>query len=600
MRLEILRAVTLLALLLVGITELLSLFTELRPTPLKVLWAAVVCCGLAVVVKRQPRLQLQWKSLDPVVWFAVLGCSAILLITAVTAVVSPPNSADAMAYHLPRIIYWAEQSSVRFFPATYLTQIMLQPFAEYVGLHLYLLTGSDHLINLIQWFASGVSIVAVSLAASWFGAGDRGQAIASLFCATIPAGVLASSGAKNDYVLAMWMVITVCFALRFATTASLIDAMFLGFACGLALLTKGTAYLFLPWPVAAILLPKWRALVPKSALIFTCALIVNTPIYLRNIDLSGSPLGFDSAHANGVYRWRNERLGWKETSSNLLRHTSDQLGGRSDKWNQSVYEAVLSAHEKLGIDPNDSATTWPYAKFTAPANANHEANVPNRFHLAALLGVTLLILWARDRERALYVASLVCGFLAFCAYLKWQPFMARLILPLFVTASPLMAVVGELRGGISTLLAQLALCFFLLDTARLPALQNWVRPLKGPSSILKASRQDLYFADLTPWNNKESYVQSAEFVAKIGCDIIGLDTNKYEIEYPLIALVRERKPWVQFVHTEVVNPSRKYPQPITAPPCAIVCLECAGDASRLENYSRFERSNTFGRFVVFW
>jgi hypothetical protein len=487
-----------------------------------------------------------------------------------------------MAYHLPRVLYWAEQSSVRFFPTPYLNQIMLQPMAEYVLLHTYILSGGDRFINLVAWLASFLSIVAVSAIAREFGAGAKGQAIAAAFCATLPAGILAASGAKNDWLMALWLACAVYFALRG-------ENLFLGCALGLALLTKATAYLFAPWPLAYIVLrsPKrsWRG----AALALFCALAINAPQYRRNLNLSGAPLGFDSAQANGYYRWRNETFGWKQTASNLLRNTAEQLGARSPRWNQAVFDFTVAAHRALAIDPGDPSDTWRGAAFAPPVNANHEANSPNRWHLAILCAAGLWSIF-RARLRAWYFLTLVCGFVAFCAYLKWQPYMARLILPLFVLGSPLAAIFEELRP----VWLQAIFCLFLLNNARPAALENWVRPLKGPHSILHRGRDEVYFADMGQWNNAGSYPAAVNALRQSNCHTVGIDINNFQLEYPLQALL----PGDVFVHTGVANPSQKYAPPVAAQPCAIVCLDCQGDTTRLNLYRDFSKQLDAGKFVV--
>jgi 4-amino-4-deoxy-L-arabinose transferase-like glycosyltransferase len=624
-------------------TEMLSAFGLLRRGPMVAVWSVALLAALARGWRA--RRPAPWRGMRPrvdaIILLAIVGCLAIVIATGVTAAYSPPNSTDAMAYHMPRVVYWAEQGSLRFFPTPYLTQIMLQPMAEYWMLDGYLLAGGDWFVNFGQWFAALGCMIGASAVAGLLGARARGQAIAALFCATLPAGILAASGAKNDYVMAMWAVAAVYFALQwrenlerltgeirigpenrgacptkgaqeggagaFACQPSLIDALFLGAAVGLALFTKATAYLFLPWPIAAVLLPAvWRQrrrAAPLAIAALVCALAVNLPHYWRNWDLSGSVMGFDSAQGDGLFRWRNETYGWKQTVSNMLRHAAEQLGGRSSRWNQGVYGFVLAAHRDLGIDVNDPATTTRWSVYEAPRNANHETNAPNRWHLLLLAVVACILAWralrARDRRRAVYALALVCGFVVFCAYLKWAPFVARYQLPLFVLGAPLAAVVEEFGWRwLRPLWIQLAICLFLLSGARLPAIENWVRPLRGPRSVLRVSRDNQYFADMTHWENRASYFAAASALEGSACRTIGIDIHNLQLEYPLQALVREARPDAQFVHTGVDNVSRRYAPSVAAVACAIACLDCLGDDARLNLYRAFPTRVIAGKFVV--
>jgi hypothetical protein len=550
----------------VFITEALSLFHWLRPIPIAICWWAAL-----VVIASRTDHRVVW-SVRPVeaVIAGVIGLISATI--AVTAILYPPNSADAMAYHLPRVVYWAQAHSVSFFPTPYLNQIMLQPMTEYVMLHTYLLTGGDYLINLIACGAFMGYVIGVSAIAEALGIRSQGQAIAALLAATLPNAILQASGAKNDSMLALWLVCAVYFAAKG-------DAKLLGLSAGLAFATKGTAYLFLPPMLIALGVRQRRQLTWLAAGI----LLLNGPQYVRNLQLSGSPLGFDSAHGDGLYRWRNSHLSLGALASNLLRNTSEQLGARSPGWNTGVFKTVLRAHRVLGLNPNDPDTTWPFATFTTPVNSNHEANANNRWHL--LLFAVAALFAIRDRRWAPYAVGLFGAFLLFCGYLRWQPYLVRLEIPLFVLGAPLGAwVLDRLRPAWLALVP----CAFLLSGARLPLSQNWTRPL------IHASGRS-YFNDMVQWNNRSSYLEAANAIRQSGCKVVGLDINLNQLEYPLQASL----PGAFFEHTGVENASARYADPHAPRPCAVICLDCAGNHKRVDLYRDFGPPLEFGRFLVY-
>ena len=329
------------------------------------------------------------------------------------------------------------------------------------------------------------------------------------------------------------------------------------------------------------------------------ALSINAPHYTRNVELSGSVLGYDSAQGDGFLRWRNETFGWKQTASNVLRNVSEQLGGRSERWNRAVYDRVVQAHKFLGIDVNDPATTWRWAVFQPPRNSNHEADANSRWHLLILGIAAAILIWRAvhcgERAPVLYVLALMGGFLTFCAYLKWQPFETRLLLPLLVAASP----IAGIAAGRRRLVVLLALCLFLLGVARLPALENWVRPLVGPRSVLRVPRDERYFADMGQWNNRASYERTGAVLAAGDCTIIGIDSTNLSLEYPLMALLRERRPGTVFVHVGTENASNRFRPAADAAPCAVVCLNCVGDTKRESLYGAFPLKTDIDQFVVY-
>ncbi|MCB1020335.1 MAG: glycosyltransferase family 39 protein [Bryobacterales bacterium] len=542
-------------------TENLSLLGALRRDPVAIVWALVIVGASTISWRRTARWGVsQWPPWREV-WPEALSIGAVAVLSGlvgVTALISAPNSADAMAYHLPRIVYWIQQASVSLFPTHYLNQVMLQPFAEYITLQTWLLSDGDRFANLPQYCAYLLCISGASLVAKEMGGIRRAQVIAAVACATLPNAVLQASGAKNDLVLAFTLSAFVYFGIRYGRRRGRDDLAYASLAAALALFTKGTAYLFLPPLFVAIVTVAERPPLVGRNLGLACAvatLLTNGPLYLRNVRLSGSPLGFDSAHADGKFRWRNEPPGFRATASNLLRHTADQLGARSPSWNRGLYDVVERAHVWIGADLNAPGTTWRWSKFETPRNDNHEASANNRVHLMLYALCCVAAMLSPAARKALWLpAALLAGMVLFAGYLKWQPFQIRMLAPLYVLGAPLAGFVLA-RGRT---LAQFAFCALLLDGARLPATENWTRPLEGPRSIFRIERSAGYFADLAPWGNEEAYRQAADWILESGCSSVGLDLSEYQIEYPLIALLRARNPAVRFRHINVRNPSRAF------------------------------------------
>ena len=580
-----LRAAVALGAFVVITTELLSFFAAISRPALIVAW--MLAAGIALAIVTRSRLRFPRPGIVDALLIAAIA--VVLGVILVVALASPPNSADAMAYHLPRVLMWAQQRSVRFFATPYLNQIMLQPFGEYLMLHTYVLSGGDRFVNLAQWFGCVTAVIAVSLIARSFGAGPRGQIVAALVCATLPNGILQATGAKNDYVMAAWLAATVFFLLE-------VDMVFAGLALGLAIGTKATAYLYAPPLLLAIAALSWRKWkVSAAGTVAICALALNAPQFARNVGLSRSPLGFDGAFGDGRFHWRNETFGWRQTISNLIRNSTEQLAFRDPRWNQKIYDWAVAAHRIIGADVNDPATTWTWSTYAPPRNANHEVNAPNRWQIPLFAACFAALALRREWRRMIgYATAIVAGFVLFCFYLKWQPFMARMFLPLFVLACPIAGVVLE---RIRPPAIPVLLCFLLLLNARPALFQNWVRPLRGERSVLRTPRDLNYFADMTQWNNRDSYLASMDAAAKLDCAVFGVDINNLQLEYPFEALLKERKPAVRFVHTGVSGPSAKYAS--TEAPCAVLCLDCAADPARLASYHEFPEARRFGAFVLF-
>jgi len=448
-RLAAVSAAVVFGLLLVMLTEALSVFRALARGPLLVCWAAVllVLVGLWLWRGGRPRLPRFRTQLTPV----GIGIGAVLAVIGVIGGIAPPNSWDAMTYHLSRVWMWAYYGSVAHYPLFDTRHLYNPPFTEFVQLHILLLDNGDNATNLVQWVALILGVVAASYAASLLGAGRRGQMLAGAFTVSIPIAVQQASGAKNDLQVAVWVLCVLVYALlliqRPAYSQTRYLVLGLAGSTALATFTKLTGYIFalpiLLWVgVAWLTAGRWRVFV-IAVVVGMSVLALNGPHFARNDAAFGNPISDPSDSSTIIV----ERVTLPATVSIATRNLlANALVPTSVS--PRVYGALEQLHSWLGLGLNDASTTFEEREFVFVEwqYVFNESRTPNPLHVVVLiLAFGVMLARARQMTGAVFALALVVLLqaLLFSSLIAWQTFTTRFQLSIFLTAAVLVAVTFE-------------------------------------------------------------------------------------------------------------------------------------------------------------
>lgn len=567
-----------LALLLVAITEALSLFGALNRLNVALAWGFVLFALVGWHVRNGTRLAVLIPpkkfdiSREDKLYFAVFSLGGA--VTLYLAIVAAPSALDALGYHLPRVLRWVQDGTVSPFVTHVPRQIWIGPGWEYFQLHLQLFAGTDAVANLLQWLALLASPVVVSVLARELGATHSGQMFAALFTISIPMGITQASGSQVDLFAAFWLACSVALLLRLgrkgAVASSTWDAILFGAAAGMAVMAKATNALFLApfvvWVAAGLLKPNGLRLGRLAVTAFLVAAMINSGPMLRNRLIFGSLLGPPSR--GGV---ANEIFTPSALASNVIRNAAIHLNTPSRKLNLILLDAITETHRLLGIDVHDPLTTYELGSFTIPLDQDDEGIASNQFHFLLIVSVAIwLLVRSRDSRTTGYMLCVLAGALIFCLYLKWQPWHSRLHLPLFVIAAAAAAAALE-QALPSNRLRLVAVGLVLIAIP--PTIRNAWRPIVSRHAIFTMPYERRLFPH-SP-NDYETFSGAADFIASQRCRKIGIIGDGSMIEYPLWKMVQRRlgKP-LEIRHVGVLNPTRvaATQRDKSFRPCAVVQL----------------------------
>jgi len=554
-------------------TEILSLFHGLKYSLLSGFWIAIALMSFIVLLKTpSPQSSKTKKTHIPNHERILLGSIGIVIIfIGITALFAPPNNWDSMTYHMSRVMHWKQNHSIAHYPTAIIRQLTYTPWAEFAITHFQILSHSDHLANLIQWFSMVGSLIGVSLIAKQFQANRYGQILSAVAAATIPMGILQGSSTQNDYVGAFWLICFIYFALRSLSSLQWPNIFSAGAALGLALLTKGTVYIYaIPFCLWFFLLGaknhQWKIIKPLLT-ILALALLINTGYYARNSSLTGHALpGPESPSA------KNETINLSALTSNTLQNVALELGTPFKKINNFIEHKVHNLHTLLKIDITNPRTSLGNG-FKFAGHPFHEDHAGSPVYIAFIISTFTLFIFSKHQRKIhilfSYFTTITIAFLLFSLLIKWQPWGNRLHLPILILYAPF---IGIILSRISNRYISIFIIFTLLILSLPWIFLNQSRPLIGGKNIFTNSRTQQYFTNRPGFS--KPYGKTAEYLKSESCTNIGLILGEDSWEYPLWHLMKKNNNnSIRMEHINVKNISanlNKIPPFNRFTPCAII------------------------------
>jgi hypothetical protein len=551
------------------------------------------------------RVRTAWHAAGRAERALALTLLALIAGELVVALLAEPNNFDSQTYHLPRIETWVQQHDLEPYPTAIHRQITLAPGAEYLLLHLRLLTGGDALYHLPQWAAGIGCMLAASRIAAQLGGSPRAQLITAFLVGTTPMVVMQSTSTQNDLVVAAWTACVATLALDgWSRRATVGAVLLLGAAAGLTAVSKASGLLavgplLVLWAAAQLRLAgnarRAAGVVAASAGVVLVAGALVGPFVARTYAEFGHPLGpprlresvpaqrHDPAAVlvNGL---RIAHTAWDTPIAPLRRLTAG---------------AIVALADRLGVDPQDRAITFGRETFPVPAWYPDEDRVAFPIQgTLALIGVAAALVRPRrpDAARWLvrgYAGAVLAATVLYAATVKWQPWGNRLLLFALVLATPLAgrwidarlrrAAAGRLvppeppapagRPRLVPAVAATVLCVAAL-AASLSLAYGFPRRLVGSGSVLTSDAWETRFLRRPEWAAEFRWAASA--VSAAGARRVGLVQQNDNWEYPWWLLLRDDR---EIVAMQSVLPNR--PPADAAGVDAVVCTGRRAPCERL-------------------
>jgi 4-amino-4-deoxy-L-arabinose transferase-like glycosyltransferase len=205
---------------------------------------------------------------------------------------TPPNGWDPLNYHLARAAFWLQSGGIRYIEPTYDERLNLNPPDGEIGSAFALgATHEEMLVGFVQFFAALACAGSIFVLARRIGLRPAEAAFGAILFLTLPIVALQESVAKNDLVMASFLLAATVFLLGDSRP----DLVLAGLATALAVGTKSTALYGLPILLGVALVARPRTRRVERAAGVAAGALIGSYWYAVNLAETGHFFGDQSA-----------------------------------------------------------------------------------------------------------------------------------------------------------------------------------------------------------------------------------------------------------------------------------------------------------------
>lgn len=508
----------------------------------------IICWGLLIIVlfvvfkvrtKNHSISKIVFRKTDIYEKVTTAVLVLVVLVTFVIALQTQQYNWDSLAYHLPRIVHWGQNQSVAHFATNSIRQIASPPLAEFVNLHVYLLTGnSDKLFNLLQWGTYITNAAIVAGIAKKLGCRRKFCMMTAFVYLTIPIAMGEAFTTQNDSFSAMWLLIFAYFILDLLhkdkkiefESKTLITVVNLSLCITFSYLAKPSGFfsilMFLFWLLFVCIRRRDNLKILFKLLVSAAMTIILTalPELIRNF-VTFHSYSHQAVGARQLIGRLNPKYVFMNFYKNFIFNTPNKYWeDLEDKLSVLAYKIA----NVLNVDINEASISEDGGKFVLNriGEYGHDKALNPVVFFAFLFCVLLtIVLWKRLKKNRLqlaYGSIVLCSYVVFCAFLRWEPFVTRYMLGYLALMCPYIG--WQLQA--------------LKDNERIPGIAWALSSILIFTCACEGRAMLQYHTDMSKYadyyyyckDEKEQYVALCDEVKNRNLKTLGLET-KSDFEY---------------------------------------------------------------------